>query len=66
VFFNSRGNELWDAMKETMNFLSSTKTGTGGSEGDGNGDVRATIKGDGYHRVRYAWYSEFKIVIPSN
>jgi hypothetical protein len=46
MFLDSRGNELWDAMKETMNFLSSTKTGTGSGEGNGDGDVRGTIKGD--------------------
>jgi hypothetical protein len=46
MFLNSRGNELWDTMKETVNFLSSTKAGTGGSKGEGNGDVRGAIEGD--------------------
>jgi hypothetical protein len=46
MFLNSRGNKLWDAMKETVNFLSSTKTGARGSKGKGNGDVRGAIKGD--------------------
>jgi hypothetical protein len=66
VFFNSGGNMFWDTIKETMNLLSSTNAGTSGGEGKRDGDVRGAIKGDGYHRIWYAWYSEFKIMIPSN
>jgi hypothetical protein len=66
MLLDSGGYVLWYTIKETVNFLSSTKTGTSGSERDGYGDVRGTIKGDWYHRVWYAWYSEFKIMIPSD
>jgi hypothetical protein len=45
VLFYCRGNKLWNAMKETMNFLSSTKTGTSSGERNGDGDVWGTIKG---------------------
>jgi hypothetical protein len=44
VFLDSGGNELWDAMEETMNFLSSTKTGAGSGKGKGNGDIGRTIE----------------------
>jgi hypothetical protein len=57
---------FWNTIKETVNFLSSTNAGTSGSEGKRDGDVWRAIKGDGYHQIWYAWYSEFKIVNPSN
>jgi hypothetical protein len=66
VLFDSGGDLFWYTIKETMNFLSSTNAGTSGSEGKRDGDVRRTIEGDWYHRIWYAWYSEFKIMIPSD
>jgi hypothetical protein len=63
MFFNSRGNKLWDTMKETVNFLSSTKTGTSSGEWNRDGDIGGTIKGDSYHWIRNSWYSEFKVCV---
>jgi hypothetical protein len=66
MFVNSGGNISRNTVKEAMNFLSSTNSGTSGDEGKGDSDVRRAIKGDGYHRIWDAWYSEFEIMIPCN
>jgi hypothetical protein len=46
VLVNSGGNVSGNTVKETMNFLSSTNSGTSGSEGNGDGDIGGAIKGD--------------------
>jgi hypothetical protein len=53
-------------MKEIVNFLFNSKcASTRSGERKGKSDVGRTIKGEGYHWIRYAWYSEFKIMIPA-
>jgi hypothetical protein len=66
MLLNRSGDVFGYTIKETVNLLSSTNARTSGSEGKRDGDVRGAIKGDGYHRIWYAWYSEFKVMIPSN
>jgi hypothetical protein len=46
MLLNSCGDLFWNTIKETMNFLSSTKTGTSGSERKGDGDIWRTVEGD--------------------
>jgi hypothetical protein len=66
VLFYSGGKLFWNTIKETMNFLLCTMSSTSGDEGKGNSNVRGAVEGDGHHRIWYSWYSEFKIVIPSD
>jgi hypothetical protein len=66
MLLNGSGNLVWDTIKETMNFLSSTKARASGSEGKRDGDIGRAIERYWYHWIWDTRYSELKVMIACN